>query len=88
MFTILTMLCADVHAEHPTSDGRIDILLKTKNTIYVFELKYKKSSANAVAQIQEKDYAKAFAYDKRKVVKIGINFSKDQRSIDDWKLNE
>lgn len=88
MFTILTMLGADVQAEHPTSDGRIDILLKTKNTIYVSELKYKKSSANAVAQIQEKDYAKAFAYDKRKVVKIGINFSKDQRSIDDWKLNE
>ena len=52
--------------------------------IFIFELKYKKSADIAMAQISDKDYAKAFADDGRKVVKVGINFSENQRSIEDW----
>ena len=37
-----------------------------------------------MTQICGKDYAKAFAADRRKVVKVGVNFSEDQRSIEDW----
>ena len=47
-------------------------------------MKYKKSADIAMAQISDKDYAKAFADDGRKVVKVGINFSENQRSIEDW----
>ena len=47
-------------------------------------LKYEKSADIAMAQISGKDYAKAFADDGRKVVKVGVNFSEDQRSIEDW----
>ena len=32
----------------------------------------------------DKNYAKAFADDGRKVVKVGSNFSENQRSIEDW----
>ena len=84
MFTIFTMLGEDVKAEHTTSDGRIDLVLKTDKSIFIFELKYKKSADTAMAQISDKDYAKAFADDGRKVVKVGVNFSEDQRSIEDW----
>ena len=31
MFTIFTMLGEDVKAEHTTSDGRIDLVLKTEH---------------------------------------------------------
>ena len=84
MFTIFTMLGEDVKVEHTTSDGRIDLVLKTDKSIFIFELKYEKSADTAMAQISGKDYAKAFADDERKVVKVGINFSEDQRSIEDW----
>ncbi len=84
MFTIFTMLGEDVKVEHTTSDGRIDLVLKTDKSIFIFELKYKKSADIAMAQISDKDYAKAFADDGRKVVKVGVNFSEDQRSIEDW----
>lgn len=47
-------------------------------------LKYEKSADAAMAQISGKDYAKAFADDGRKVVKVAVNFSEDQRSIEDW----
>ena len=81
---IFTMLGEDVKVEHTTSDGRIDLVLKTDKSIFIFELKYKKSADTAMTQISDKDYAKAFADDGRKVVKVGVNFSEDQRSIEDW----
>ena len=84
IFTIFTMLGEDVKVEHTTSDGRIDLVLKTDKSIFIFELKYKKSADIAMAQISDKDYAKAFADDGRKVVKVGVYFSEDQRSIEDW----
>lgn len=85
-YTCLLMLGADVRAEVPTADGRIDMLLFTKKSIYVFELKYGQSADVAMLQINLKDYAAAFAEDGRKVYKVGINFSADRRSIESWKV--
>ena len=66
------------------TEVRIDLVLKTDKSIFIFELKYKKSADIAMAQISDKNYAKAFADDGRKVVKVGINFLENQRSIEDW----
>lgn len=86
MYTIFAMLGADIHPEYQTSNGRIDLLLKTKKSIYVFELKVDQGSEVAINQIVNKAYASAFADDNREVYKVGINFSKDQRTMDDWKI--
>ncbi len=86
LYTILLILGCDVTPEVPTSDGRIDMVLKTKRSIYVMELKYKKDVETAMEQIDRKDYAAAFADDKRDKYKVGINFSEDRRSIDGWKV--
>ncbi len=85
-YTCLLMLGADVRAEVPTADGRIDMLLFTKKSIYVFELKSGQSADVAMLQINQKDYAAAFAEDGRKVYKVGINFSANRRSIESWKV--
>ena len=86
MFTIFAMLGANVTVEQPTPDGRIDMVLKTDKTIYIFELKYNKSAEVAMKQIEQKDYAKIFADDGRRIVKIGLNFSEDRRSLEEWKV--
>lgn len=86
IYTIFAMLGADVKAEEATPDGRIDMVLKTEKTIYIFELKYNKSAEVAVKQIDQKDYAKIFAEDGRRIVKIGLNFSEDRRSLEPWKV--
>lgn len=52
----------------------------------LLELKYKKDAEAAMEQIDSKDYLAAFADDSRKKYKVGINFSEDRRSIDDWKV--
>lgn len=86
MYTIFAMLGADITPEQPTSDGRIDMVLKTDDCIYIFELKYGKDAETAIAQIENKKYAAAFADDKRGKVLVGINFSEDSRTIDDWSV--
>ena len=86
MFTIFAMLGADVMPEQATSDGRMDMVLKTDRSIYIFELKYDKDAGTAMQQITRKDYAAAFADDPRSVYAVGLNFSKDRRTIDAWKV--
>lgn len=88
MFTIFSMLGADVKVEEPTPDGRIDMVLKTDTAIYVFELKYNKSADVAIQQIKQKDYAKIYVGDGRKIVKVGLNFSEDRRSLENWKVED
>ena len=84
LYTCLLMVGADVRAEVPTADGRIDMVVYTKTSIYILELKYEQSADVAMEQINKKDYAAAFAGDGRKKYKVGINFSADRRNIESW----
>lgn len=84
LYTCLLMVGADVRAEVPTADGRIDMVVYTKTSIYILELKYEQSADVAMEQINKKDYAAAFAGDGRKIYKVGINFSADRRNIESW----
>lgn len=77
---------ADVQAEEQTSDGRMDIVLKIPDAIYIIELKYGKSAEEAVEQIIKKDYAMRFAADSRPVTAVGLNISEDRRTIDSFKI--
>ena len=86
LYTIFTMLGADVVAEHITSNGRIDLLLRTQKSIYIFELKYAKTTDVAMQQMISKQYAQAFADDRREKYLIAINFSANDRTIDDWDI--
>ena len=77
---------ADISAEDQTSDGRMDIALKVADAIYILELKYDKTAEEATDQIIAKDYAVRFAADQRPVYAVGLNISKDRRTIDSYKI--
>jgi hypothetical protein len=77
---------ADVSAEEQTSDGRMDIALKVPDAIYIIELKYNKTADEAVGQVITKDYAVRFAADTRPVWAVGLNISKDRRTIEDYRI--
>jgi hypothetical protein len=81
-----TLLGLYVEVERHTTNGRMDILVQTKDYIYIFELKIDQSADAALKQIEEKGYAKPFAADPRKLFKIGLNFSTEKRCIDDWRV--
>ena len=62
----------------------MDMTVKTKDYIYIFEFKFNKSAEEALAQINEKGYAEPFKSDGRQIVKVGVNFSTACRNIDRW----
>lgn len=86
MYVIFMLLGLYVDVERHTTDGRMDILLQTKDYVYIFELKIDQSADAALQQIEEKQYAAPFADDPRKLFKIGLNFSTETKRIDDWKI--
>ena len=86
VYVVFKMLGFYVDVERHTSDGRMDMLMQTKDHIYILEFKLDRSADEALAQIEEKQYAKPFAQDSRKLYKIGVNFSSTTRRIDDWKI--
>lgn len=84
IYIIFKLMGFFVETEYSTSSGRIDLLVKTKDFIYVIELKLHGTAEEALAQIEEKGYSQPFATDRRKVFKIGISFSTETRNIDRW----
>ena len=88
MYIIMELLGEYVQAERATSNGRIDLLLQTKDYIYIIEIKIDNSADVALQQIEEKGYAKPFVNDPRKIFKIGVSFSTENRRIEDWKVIE
>ena len=87
LFLIFKMLGFKARVEVQTSEGRIDITLETATNIYIFELKLDGSAEEALRQIKSKNYTLPFAIDGRTVVSIGINFSSQTRTIDNWILD-
>lgn len=85
-FVFFRLLGCYVEVERATSNGRMDMVIKTQDYIYILEFKLNQSADIALQQIEEKGYALPFAADSRKLFKIGANFNLEKRCMDEWKL--
>ena len=84
MSIMLKMMGLYVKTEYQTSNGRIDIVFDTDKYIYIIELKRDESAENALKQIEEKGYDKPFLASGKQIIKLGINFSSETKTIDGW----
>ncbi len=82
MYVIFKMLGFYTEVERTTARGRMDVVIKSKDYIYIMEVKLDGSAEEALQQIEDKGYALPYAQDDRKLYKIGVNFSSETRSID------
>ena len=87
LYTIFYFAGCDVENEFHTSDGRIDCIVRAKTAIYIFEYKLDGNGTadDALRQIDDKGYALPFSGDERKVVKVGVVFSRDTHTLQEWK---
>ena len=83
-YCLTTLIGLDVEAEFSTSEGFIDILVKTSDYIYIIELKVNGNAEDAIKQIEERHYAAPFGADSRKKIKIGIGFSTETHNVDSY----
>lgn len=84
MYLIFSMLNVYVRTQVKTAKGRTDIVIWMPNAIYVMELKVNGSAADALQQINDRGYARPYETDGRKIVKVGIRFSPETMSVEDW----
>ena len=85
-FIVMRMMGFYTKVERPTSESRMDMVIETKDYVYIVEFKLDGTPEEALQQIEDKGYAKPFAMDHRKLYRIGVNFSLEKRSIDGWKI--
>lgn len=68
--------------------GRADAVLHMPDTIYVMELKFDKTAEEALKQIDDKGYLIPYSADGKRMVKVGINYDSQKRTIGEWKIAE
>ena len=84
LYVIFSLFGRYVDVEVHTSTGRVDVVMKTNKALYLFELKMNQSAETALKQIDLQDYASKFALSGLPIVKVGINFDSERRTIADW----
>ena len=95
-YLLFTLIGQFVQTEVKNNKGRADAVVKTADSIYVFEFKINDSlpcgegrggaatAEDALRQINSKDYAIPYIADHRKIVKIGVEFSQTERGVKRW----
>ena len=87
-YLIFNLLGAYVLVESDSAIGRADIVIHMADTIYIIELKYDGTAADAIRQIDEKGYLIPYTAEGKRLVKVGINYDSTQRTIGDWIIRE
>ena len=79
---VFTLMGQFVETEIRSAHGRADAVVKTKDTIYVFEFKLNGSAEEALQQIDEKGYLITYTLNGKRLVKVEVNFSKETRNVE------
>ena len=88
IYLVFTILGEYITSEAHFSKGRADSILINKNYVYIFEFKIDQDAQTALNQINVKNYAGRFKMDNRQVIKVGVNFSSQEKNVTDWVMVE
>jgi hypothetical protein len=77
-----------IEVEQRSAAGRADAVVTTKDTVYVFEFKLagNATAEDALKQIDDRGYLIPYTAGGKKLVKIGVEFNAEERSLSRWKL--
>jgi hypothetical protein len=62
--------------------------VSTRQYIYIIELKLDSTPEAALRQIEEKRYAAPYLTEGKEIVKLGVSFSSQTRTVGEWKRGE
>ena len=87
-YLIFNLMGAYITVKEDSSIGRADAVVHMPDTTYVFELKYDGSAEDAIKQIDDKGYLIPYSADGKRLVKVGVNYDSEQRTIGEWIIRE
>jgi hypothetical protein len=88
LFIVFSLLHNGVRAQVRQAVGMPDIVVTTRQYIYIIEVKLDSTPEAALRQIEEKQYAAPYLTEGKEIVKLGVSFSSETRSIGEWKRGE
>ena len=78
--------CYTVYTEKQLSEGRADCIVETPQYVYIFEFKLDGTAAEALQQIKDKGYARAYDADPRRKFLLGVSFSSKTGTTEEWEV--
>ena len=84
LYVIFSLLGLHVDSQVRTAKGRLDVVVKTDDHIYVMEVKLDRPAREAIEQIDSRNYLLPYSLDGRQLTKIGISFSTEERNVTEW----
>ncbi len=84
VYAFLASLGFDLKPEESSSHGRADLILKTKDIVYVIEFKVVEivgDEQKAITQIREKGYHDQYIQNGDDVTLVGMDFSRKERNL-------
>ena len=88
MYVVFSIFNCRVFTQVKTALGRADVVVFMNDATYVMELKVGGTAQEALEQIDSKDYAIPYQGTGLPVVKIGIGFSREKRTVSEWMIVE
>ena len=86
LYLIFNILNVYARTQVKTAKGRTDMVVWMPDAIYVLELKVNDTAAAALQQINERGYARPYETDGRRIVKVGIRFSPETMTVEEWAI--
>jgi hypothetical protein len=81
VFRMLGLFCL---SEVQTAAGRIDSLVETRKYVYCFEFKLHGSAAEALEQIDGREYLLPWGGSGKQLFKVGVSFDYEKWNIGEW----
>ena len=87
-YLVFSLIGSFIKVEEESSHGRADVVITLPSVVYVMELKFDGSADVALKQIDEKGYLIPYTADGKRLVKVGVNYSSEERTITEWRIEE
>jgi hypothetical protein len=84
MYVVFSIFNCRTYTEVKTALGKADVVVFMNDATYVMEIKIGGTAQEALEQIDTKEYAVPYEGTGLPVVKIGIAFSRETRTVNDW----
>ena len=85
-YLVFSLIGSFIKVEEESAHGRADVVITLPSVVYVMELKFDGSADAALRQIDEKDYLIPYTADGKRLVKVGVNYSSEERTITEWRI--
>ena len=85
-YLVFSLIGSFIKVEEESAHGRADVVITLPSVVYVMELKFDGSADAALRQIDEKGYLIPYTADGKRLVKVGVNYSSEERTITVWRI--